>query len=531
MQVLTPQQYAQRLMTSSYSDGVTRTMQPGANGITVNLTDLTAQEKALARAALVEVSAMTGLRFAETTGTAQIRYLNDGSGAQTQTSARGTTITGATVRIASDRVDPGDSYGSFASRTYMHETLHALGLGHPQDYGRVQDYAQSSIANDSWQISLMSYFDQNENSRVDASKAYHLTPMLADYLALRQMYDAPDMHLGNTTYGVGSNAGGALDRAAQIGGGATFLIADHGGIDHVNFAGFAASQRIDLTGGAISSVMGATGNMQIVSGTVIEHATGGGGNDTILGNAAGNRLAGGNGNDAIHGRHGADTIQGGDGNDILAGDEGDDHLYGGGGNDQLRGGAGNDRLHDGAGANLLDAGAGNDAVHGGTGDDRILGGAGFDSLWGGLGVDRINGGDDADQLQGQAGADTLWGDGGNDLLVGGDGNDWLVGGAGNDTLLADSGADVLDGGTGDDLLRGGAGRDRFVFNDGADTVRWFDQTADVIDLRSFAGLDSWADVRAHLAGSGGNVVFRMGDDVLTIEGKHLAALGSDDFLW
>ena len=141
MPVLTAQQFADRLMTTSYSDGETRTLSSGASGITVNLTDLTAQEKRLARDALAEIASVTGLRFAETAGSAQIEYSNDGTGAQTQTSARGETITSADVRIASDRVAPGDSYGSFAFRTYMHETLHALGLGHPQDYGDVRDFS------------------------------------------------------------------------------------------------------------------------------------------------------------------------------------------------------------------------------------------------------------------------------------------------------------------------------------------------------------------------------------------------------
>lgn len=522
MQVLTPQQFANRLMTTSYSDGVTRTMNPGSSGITVNLTDLTAQEKGLARAALTEIASVTGLRFTETTGSAQIRYSNDGSGAQTQTSARGDTITRADVRIASDRVAPGDGYGSFAFRTYVHETLHALGLGHPQDYGEVDDFARSGVANDSWQISLMSYFDQNENTWVDATKAYQLTPMMADHLALRQMYDAPAMRVGNTTYGVGSTAGGALDRAASLGQRATFLVADHGGVDHLNFAGFSAAQRINLATGAISDVMGALGNMQIATGTVIEHATGGAGADVIAGNLAANRLAGGNGADRIYGRAGADVLQGGDGNDTLAGEDGNDRLFGG---------AGNDSLFETAGANLLDGGAGNDSLSGGAGPDQMLGGAGGDTLTGGLGADRMGGGDGADRLYGQAGNDRLGGGAGHDVLAGGDGSDWLSGGAGADTLIANAGVDVLDGGAGNDVLRGGAGHDRFVFTSGADRVQWFDAATDVIDLRGLSGLDSWADVRSRLTSSDGDVVFRLGDHTLTIEDRQLGALDATDFLW
>ena len=42
MQVLTAQQFAQRLMTSNYGEGAIRTMRPGSEGtITFNVTGLT----------------------------------------------------------------------------------------------------------------------------------------------------------------------------------------------------------------------------------------------------------------------------------------------------------------------------------------------------------------------------------------------------------------------------------------------------------------------------------------------------------
>ncbi|WP_096788054.1 M10 family metallopeptidase C-terminal domain-containing protein [Rhodobacter sp. CZR27] len=361
MHTMTPQQFAHRLMTTSYSDGVTRTMAAGRDGaITVNLSDLTVQERGLARAALAEIATMTGLRFAETTGEAQITYSNGGTGASTGTSASGTTITSAEIRIASDRVGPGDGYGSYVFRTYMHETLHALGLGHPQDYSEVTDFAASSIANDSWQTSLMSYFDQDENTRVAATKAYNLTPMLADYLALKQMYDAPSIHAGATVYGVGSTAGGALDHAASLGGQVAFLVVDHGGTDHANFSRWWAAQLIDLMPGALSNVMGAIGNMQIAFDTLIENATGGFGADRLFGNAATNRLVGGSGADVLQGRAGGDRLLGGEGGDRLWGEGGKDHLVGGNGADTLIGGQADDTLVGGAGRDRLTGQAGAD---------------------------------------------------------------------------------------------------------------------------------------------------------------------------
>mgnify|MGYP000861024316 CR=1 FL=1 len=532
MRTYSPQQFADSLKTSHYSDGVTRSMRPGRDGtISVNLADLTTQEKWLARAALGELGQITGLRFAETAGRAQITYVNDGSGANTRTAASGGTITSATVRIAASRVEPGDSHGSHAFRTYMHETAHALGLGHPQDYDAVTSFARSAIANDSWQMSLMSYFDQTENTAVDATKAYNITPMLADYVALRQMYDAPALHQGHTVYGVGSTAGGALDAAARLGARAAFLVADHSGTDHLNLAGLAAAQRIDLTPGAISGVMGAVGNMQIAFDTWIENATGGTGADGITGNALANRLVGGAGNDTIQGRGGSDVIEGGAGNDRLWGEDGDDHLSGGAGHDQLRGGAGNDRLIDAGGANHLDGGAGNDAITGGIHGDTALGGDGADTIMAGAGNDRVSGGEGGDRLFGAEGADTIHGGGGHDVISGAAGDDVMTGGAGNDDLAAGMGSDVLDGGLGNDMMRGGIGRDRFVFNDGLDIIRNFDSAADVIDLRGLAGLDKWSDVDSRLVQSGNDVLLRHGEDVLRIEWARLQDLDASDFLW
>ena len=550
MQVLTAQQYAQRLMTSSYSDGITRTMRPGSDGaISVNLADLTAQEKWLARAAMQEIGDMTGLQFRETTGAAMITYSNDGSGASTRTAASGTTINSATVRISSDRVGDSDGYGSFAFRTYMHETLHALGLGHPQDYGEIQDFSRSAIANDSWQISLMSYFDQDENSWVNATKAYHLTPMLADYLALTQMYGSTPIHGWNTTYGVNSNAGGALDAAASLGAGATFLIVDTGGIDHVNFVGSSVAQKIDLTPGAISSVMGAVGNMQIAPGTQIEHATGGQAADTLIGNAAGNRLTGNAGNDQIAAGDGADTVWGG---------AGDDFISGGGDADLLAGGSGHETIWAGAGADSVSGDAGFDLMGGGSGNDTVSGGLGNDTIWGGLDHDNLDGGDGADVIgagagndvvtggqgsntvYGALGADRITAGEGHDLIFGGDGSDAIVAGGGDDTvwggngddnIVGGAGGDRLAGGTGNDILQGGGGADRFVFTSGFDAIRDFEAAADIITLTSFAGLESWADVQARLVQVQSHVEFRQDGHALRIETVQLADLEADNFVW
>lgn len=473
METYTPFRFATAMRLNAFSDGVARAHALDASrSITVNLTGLTAQEQQLARAALGEWRAISGIQFRETSGAADITYRHDGASATTTTSYRGGEILSATVNIASSRVAPGDGVGSYAFRTYMHETGHALGIGHPQDYTKASDFSRSAIANDSWQISLMSYFSQIENTVIEASHAYNLTPMLADYLAIRQAHGAVPVRAGNTVYGVGSTAGGTLDQIAGTAARVTFLIADTGGIDHISFAGDSRSMRLDLRPGGISDVRGQIGNMQIATDTMIENATGGRGNDRITGNAAANVLNGGGGADTLVGAAGNDTYIT-DGNDVLS-------ESGGGGHDRVIAYA-NHVLGPGF-EDLVLAGA---AVAG-TGNmqaNRITGNAG---------ANRLNGGGGVDTLAGGAGNDTYFvtpGDmvveppvGGLDIVMSAYSHvlaanveqlvltgTAAVNGTGNsmaNRIQGNASANVLNGGAGADTLVGGAGSDTYVVTPG-----------------------------------------------------------------
>lgn len=62
-------------------------------------------------------------------------------------------------------------------------------------------------------------------------------------------------------------------------------------------------------------------------------------------------------------------------------------------------------------------------------------------------------------------------------------------------------------------------------------MRNFNSEDDKIDLTSWAGIDSYADVRAHLTQSGNHVVFTYGNNSLRIEWQTLGRLDSDDFIW
>lgn len=91
--------------------------------------------------------------------------------------------------------------------------------------------------------------------------------------------------------------------------------------------------------------------------------------NTILGTTGDDNLIGLNGADAISGRDGNDTISGGGGRDLLLGNDGDDSIDGGIGQDTLYGGRGNDYLLGGAGGDWLSGDDGVDTLRGGSGAD------------------------------------------------------------------------------------------------------------------------------------------------------------------
>lgn len=480
--------YARTIAKGDWSDGVTRSWDLGAGrSLTYDVSGLTAQEKGLARGAVAEWSAISGIRFIEVKGGADITYVNTGTRAHAMTEASGNRLTSATVEIASSKVEPGDGVGSYSFRTYLHETGHALGLAHPQDYGVVKETHQGAIRNDSWQMSVMSYFSQTENPYVKAGKAYPITLMQADIKAIELLYDRPAaIHAGNTRYGDKSNAGGTLDQATRLGPGVAMTIADTSGNDTISFRGTRAAQEINLNAGSVSNVQGGQGNLVIAPGTRIENAIGGAGNDRLLGNGAANMLDGQKGRDFMAGGRGNDRYLT-DGRDVIAEARGGgidtvhstasyalaanvEHLKlvgnavkGVGNNldNRITGNDANNILNGGTGRDLLVGGRGNDVYHVNGGDRTVEGARGgidtvvstaFHSLQTHVenlvlgGGAAINGVGNAlnNRLTGNANSNVLVGQGGNDVLKGGGGRDVLKGGTGNDVYHTDGGDRIVE---------------------------------------------------------------------------------------
>ncbi len=470
---------------------------PGGS-LTVDLSALTAVGQNLARKALDAWTSVTGITFVEQTGSVDIDFDDENSGAYSSHSYSNGTILSSFVNVNKTWNGGDPNIDSYHFQTYIHEIGHALGLGHAGSYNGSATYGTDNhYTNDSWQMSVMSYFSQYENTSINASFAYVISPMLADILAIQELYGTPTTLSGDTIYGEGANSGLAIDGWLSMSQPVTMTLWDGGGTDLIDLSSQSYSQRIDLTPEAISDVQGLTGNLIVARGVMIENVETGSGNDTITGNDASNSFLlgggadlayGGAGFDVIHGEAGNDTLYGGAQADNLYGDAGADTLYGDQGFDRLFGGADSDTLYGGAdddalfgedGDDWLEGETGNDRLYGGTGNDTLFGGegadevngdAGFDLIHGDAGDDVLNGGAQADNLYGDAGADTLHGDQGADRLFGGADSDTLYGGSDDDALFGESGNDWLDGETGDDRLYGGSGNDTLSGGDGADEV-------------------------------------------------------------
>lgn len=541
--------------------------------ITVDLSGLTVAGRQLARWALEAWEMVADLSFREVGGSADITFDDNRSGAFARANAvDGDGVNSASsVNVTSDWLRIyGTGIDSYSFSVYLHEIGHALGLGHLGPYGGNAVYGRDELfSNDSWQMSVMSYFNQTDNPTVDASYGALVSPMMVDIVAIQELYGAPGrdgVTAGNTTWGANTNLENYLGTLFDVLAGGTapagfltenedlaFTIYDQGGIDTIDLRFSTTDNVISMRGGSFSDIEGGVGNVGIARGTVIENLIAGSGDDRVIGNNSDNIIRPRDGNDEVDTGGGDDLVFGAAGRDIIRGMDGEDTLFGGADDDTIFGGSDDDRLYAGGGDDIAGGGAGDDRIGGAGGNDQLFGGggadkafgsAGSDKVFGGGGSDTLFGGDDNDTVGGAAGNDVvfggdgddkIWGGGGDgaDRLAGGGGNDTMGGGDGADTLIGGDGADRLFGGAGDDILEGGAGNDRlfgaegadtFVFGagDGVDIFSTFDASEDRLQLDDalWSGTLSASETVSEFAAinEAGNVVFDFGSAAFELAG-------------
>ncbi len=302
--------------------------------LTVNLTSLRAEGKELARNALDAWANVTGISFRETMDPdAEIEFTDDQAGGFGGPDLiRGDYIESSIVNVSHGLIyEHGSDVGSITFFYYLHEVGHALGLGHPGPYNASATFgADATFANDSWQMSVMSYFGQDTNPNVNASYAVPITPMMADVVAIHELYGVgPGIRGGDTSYG-GSNSGGGVNMFSESEDPVTKTIVDTGGVDTIDLSADHSGVWLDLKPGTFSDVLGLVGNLAIAPGSTIENARTGNGDDDILGNGAANTIHAGGGDDVVRSGGGQDTLEGGAGSDWIDGGGGiDTAIYSG----------------------------------------------------------------------------------------------------------------------------------------------------------------------------------------------------------
>ncbi len=209
----------------------------------------------------------------------------------------------------------------------------------------------------------MSYFTQEENTTIDATYLYVLTPMVADWIALDTLYPLRTAFAGNTVWGFNTTIKSTIfadlaDTCRRL------ELHDHRRRrqGHDRLLGLRRRPDDPPDGGNLFRHRPARRqhehrprqrDRERDKRRRRRRLWGNGVANSLRGGAGGDKLYGGEGNDSLFGDTGADALRGGGGRDALYGGVGADRLFGESGNDRLVGNQGADTLTGGAGADVF----------------------------------------------------------------------------------------------------------------------------------------------------------------------------------
>ena len=193
--------------------------------LTANITALTEDGQKLAKWALEAWTNVTEIKFELVDDDdAHITFDDNENGGFANSTVVDGVIISSHVNVSVDwLIELGNTMGSYTFQTYIHEIGHALGLGHtgPYNFDEYGDPIYYGLANifliDTWQTSIMSYMSQVENTYINASRAFVITPMIADIIAIQNLYGVPhNINIGDTVYGYNSNLDGYLGQFFKL---------------------------------------------------------------------------------------------------------------------------------------------------------------------------------------------------------------------------------------------------------------------------------------------------------------------------